>query len=279
MPNCLFLTACAIKPSKFRYINDLLNQKTRLLNKTKTLLPLFAALCCLLAPSALTAQNTQRGKATYYSKRATGARTSSGERLHHDSLTCAHRNYPFGTMLKVTNLGNGKTVTVRVTDRGPFTRGRIIDLSYAAAKEIGLIAQGVAMVEVEPVGSMIPLKQTEVLEFPEIDFDVMEAGYSFVDEWKKESEKQQSLRPGSSTDDNGSKGSTLRRPANAAANAHSTARHQRHTGQHGTTTRHAQQQKSANAQAQKNNQKQPEKKAGFWSSVFDKVKHLGDDLF
>ena len=56
------------------------------------------------------AQYVQRGKATYYSKRATGARTSSGERVHHDSLTCAHRTYPFGTKLKVTNPANGKSV-------------------------------------------------------------------------------------------------------------------------------------------------------------------------
>lgn len=90
-----------------------------------------------------------RGKATYYSKRATGSRTASGERLHHDSLTCAHRTYAFGTRLRVTNLSNGKSVIVRVTDRGPFARGRIIDLSYGAARELGMLSQGVAMVEVQ----------------------------------------------------------------------------------------------------------------------------------
>ena len=83
---------------------------------------------------------TQRGKASYYSKRATGARTSSGERLHHDSLTCAHRTYPFGTLLRVTNENNGKEVIVRVTDRGPRGRGRIIDLSYGAARQLGIHA-------------------------------------------------------------------------------------------------------------------------------------------
>lgn len=60
---------------------------------------------------------TQTGKASFYSKRATGSRTSNGERLHHDSLTCAHRTYPFGTLLRVTNERNGKQVIVRVTDR------------------------------------------------------------------------------------------------------------------------------------------------------------------
>ena len=89
----------------------------------------------------LRAQDVERGKATYYSKSITGALTSSGERLHHDSLTCAHRTYPFGTMLKVTNLKNGKSVVVRVTDRGPFARGRIIDLSWRVAKEIGIPQQ------------------------------------------------------------------------------------------------------------------------------------------
>jgi rare lipoprotein A len=68
----------------------------------------------------------QKGKATFYSRKATGARTANGERLHHDSLTCAHRTYPFGTMLRVKNPANGKEVVVRVTDRGPFIKGRII---------------------------------------------------------------------------------------------------------------------------------------------------------
>lgn len=115
---------------------------------------------------------TRRGKASFYSKRATGARTASGERLHHDSLTCAHRTYPFGTILKVTNLRNGLTVNVRVTDRGPFGRGRIIDLSYAAAKALGMLSQGVAMVEVQKVERGIPFREEE----PETglpDFDLI----------------------------------------------------------------------------------------------------------
>lgn len=69
----------------------------------------------MLSFTLLYPQKIQKGKASYYSKRMTGARTSSGERLHHDSLTCAHRTYKFGTMLKVTNPENGKEVVVRVT--------------------------------------------------------------------------------------------------------------------------------------------------------------------
>lgn len=113
----------------------------------KIVLLVIAVLCAL--PNF--AQQHQKGKATYYSKRATGAKTASGEKLHHDSLTCAHRFYPFGTFLKVTNLANDKSVVVKVTDRGPFGRGKIIDLSWGAAKEIGMLAQGVASVKVEVI--------------------------------------------------------------------------------------------------------------------------------
>lgn len=121
----------------------------------------------------LLAQKKQKGKASYYSKRATGARTSSGERVHHDSLTCAHRTYPFGTKLRVTNPSNGKSVTVRVTDRGPFGRNRIIDLSYGAARELGILTQGVAMVQVEPENkTIIPFKPNEERGLAEIDFEI-----------------------------------------------------------------------------------------------------------
>ena len=124
------------------------------------------------APSAAPAQDVQRGKATYYSKRATGARTSSGERLHHDSLTCAHRTYPFGTKLKVTNPANGRSVVVRVTDRGPFGRGRIIDLSWRAAKELGMLSQGVAMVEVVRADEIVvPFKPSDDKRLVEFDFE------------------------------------------------------------------------------------------------------------
>ena len=128
----------------------------------------------LLFFTSLSAQE-QRGKASYYSKRATGARTSSGEKLHHDSMTCAHRTHPFGTMLRVTCPATGKTVVVRVTDRGPFSHGRIIDLSWGAAKALGILDMGIATVHVEVIrqGQKLgPLKSDESLEIPEIDFIV-----------------------------------------------------------------------------------------------------------
>ena len=131
------------------------------------------------------AAQTQTGKASYYSKRATGARTSSGEKLHHDSLTCAHKTHPFGTLLKVTNQNNGRQVIVRVTDRGPHTRGRIIDLSWGAAKELGILNHGVAMVRVEVVDkNTIPFK-LDPPEMPEIDFEFTSDNMLSEAEWLK----------------------------------------------------------------------------------------------
>ncbi len=118
--------------------------------------------------------HVQKGKASYYSRRSTGSRTASGDRLHHDSLTCAHRTHPFGTLLKVRNLANGKEVVVKVTDRGPFRRGRIIDLSYRAAKELGMLAHGISTVEVtvfHPEG--VPFRLPDY-EMPETDFSISE---------------------------------------------------------------------------------------------------------
>ena len=94
----------------------------------------------------------QEGLASYYGKKFQGRFTSSGERLDNAKFTCAHRTLPFGTRLRVTNLNNGRSVVVRVTDRGPFGRGRVVDLTLAAADAIGMIAAGVCRVRVEQVG-------------------------------------------------------------------------------------------------------------------------------
>ena len=145
----------------------------------------------------------QSGKASYYAKKFSGRKTASGERLHHDSLTCAHRTFPFNTMLRVKNPANGREVVVRVTDRGPFIRGRIIDLSWRAAKELGIIAQGVAMVEVENLGKagkpIIMKNEEEDQEknrLPDYEFDITGAGYSFIDEWKERQQTTKKLPEG-----------------------------------------------------------------------------------
>ncbi len=94
---------------------------------------------------------SQQGKASYYARMHHGQRTASGERHDQNALVAAHRSLPFGTRVQVTNLANGRKVTVRINDRGPFRRGRIIDLSRAAAQQIGMIERGVVAVRIETV--------------------------------------------------------------------------------------------------------------------------------
>jgi len=133
----------------------------------------------------LQAQDLQQGKASFYAKKFFGRKTASGERLHKDSLTCAHRTYPFGTMLKVYNPANGRSVIVRVTDRGPYVRGRIIDLSWRAAKELGIISQGVAMVTVQKADNIIiPYRPTEEIDIPELELETNEGDTELNPYWK-----------------------------------------------------------------------------------------------
>ena len=91
------------------------------------------------------------GLASYYGATFHGRRTASGERFNMHAMTAAHRHFKFGTRVNVTNLKNKRSVTVRINDRGPFARGRIIDLSYAAAKKIGMIGDGVVRVKIKVV--------------------------------------------------------------------------------------------------------------------------------
>lgn len=139
----------------------------------------------------LQAQGLQKGKASFYSKKFTGRKTASGERMHSDSLTCAHRTYPFGTMLRVYNPANGQSVIVRVTDRGPFVRGRIIDLSWRAAKELGIISSGVAMVIVHKVDSfVVPFQPTDQIDIPKLELETNDGAPALVPFWKEMKEEQ-----------------------------------------------------------------------------------------
>jgi len=95
------------------------------------------------------AQVYQQGLASWYGPRFHGRRTANGERFNKFHLTAAHRTLPFNTRVRVTNLQNGRSVVVRINDRGPYVRGRIIDLSYAAARLLGMRAHGVVLVKVE----------------------------------------------------------------------------------------------------------------------------------
>lgn len=102
-------------------------------------------------PAGLPEQATSlgRGSASYYASKFHGRRTASGEAFDNSAMTAAHRTLPFGSLVRVTNPATGRSVIVRINDRGPFSRGRLIDVSRAAAEELGMIARGHAMVELE----------------------------------------------------------------------------------------------------------------------------------
>lgn len=99
----------------------------------------------LIPERALAAEGT----ASYYSRKFQGRKTASGESFNCNHFTAAHRSLPFGTSVRVINLDNGKQVVVRINDRGPHLKGRIIDVSPAAAREIGLFGNGTANVRIE----------------------------------------------------------------------------------------------------------------------------------
>ena len=95
------------------------------------------------------------GTASWYGPGFAGRRTASGETFRPSELTAAHRTLPFGTLVRVTNLDNGTRVVVRINDRGPFSKGRIIDLSRRAAQELDMLRSGTARVRLEPVGGEV----------------------------------------------------------------------------------------------------------------------------
>lgn len=140
---------------------------------------------------------TKTGNATYYGNKWHGRRTSDGSIYHKDSLTCAHRTLPFGTLLKVVNKRNGKEVVVRVTDRGPFRAGAIIDLSMAAAKKIDMVRDGICPVEIAQVGHMPSLpyatdKDEPVL--PELELlDPVTGNYYTMTEWQQREQNRKEM--------------------------------------------------------------------------------------
>lgn len=93
-------------------------------------------------------QTASQGLASFYTE---GARTASGEKFDTHELTAAHPTLPFGTRLRVTNVATGRSVTVRVNDRGPYVRGRVVDVSYSAADALGMVGRGVAKVKLDVV--------------------------------------------------------------------------------------------------------------------------------
>lgn len=127
----------------------------------------------LIALGALPASAADRiahdGIASFYGREHHGGPTSSGERFDMNAMTAAHRTAPLGSRLKVTNLNNGRTIVVRINDRGPFVRGRIIDLSRAAAGELGFIGAGVTRVHVETADAGTPTGPAGATRLAEAD--------------------------------------------------------------------------------------------------------------
>jgi rare lipoprotein A len=129
--------------------------------------PLFLIFTFALITTAILASggkqlsNVQTGKASYYGREFEGRKTASGEIFRNSDFTCAHKKHSFGTILKVTNQKNRLSTIVKVNDRGPFVRTRIIDLSETAARTIGIYQRGLATVKVEPLNI---IKMTKKLD-------------------------------------------------------------------------------------------------------------------
>jgi rare lipoprotein A len=107
----------------------------------------LCAVAIAISASTAPALADSVGVASYYGREFQGRRAANGERFNMNALTAAHRSLPFGTKLQVTNLRNGRSVVVRVSDRGPFIRGRVLDLSYGAARVLDMVGRGTAKVK------------------------------------------------------------------------------------------------------------------------------------
>jgi rare lipoprotein A len=186
-------------------------------------------------------------------------------------MTCAHRYYPFGTLLKVKNLSNGKEVIVKVTDRGPYGRNRIIDLSYGAAKKLGMLSQGIAMVEVKRVDGIVPPYRDDGEDgetgLPDFEFNINEVGYSFINDWTNDKEHTAENLPERKLPTKAqakAKRQSIKAKADlrAAMNAHKEKDNDEKNVSQG------------NSNAQKQNSKgKNEGESSTWRNVFEKIKN------
>ncbi len=156
------------------------------MKKLLLLLWLYLPTGCL----SIMAQKTIKGNASYYADKFHGRRTASGELYHKDSMTCAHLKYPFGTILKVRNPRNDRTVYVRVTDRGPYSKRFVLDLSRAAARELDIIQMGFSLVEITPIYSLEADADHpgigNLLSMPELDLLYRPAPSFLEPMWKRD---------------------------------------------------------------------------------------------
>jgi len=122
---------------------------TKLRAALAAIMIVFAGVGGYAVTSTDAAAATYSGRASWYGSQFHGRKTASGERFNMNAMTAAHRSLPFGTRVRVTNKRNGRSVVVRINDRGPFSGGRILDVSKAAANRLGLIATGTAPVTLQ----------------------------------------------------------------------------------------------------------------------------------
>ena len=142
-----------MRQTKLNEIVKIKKEKKKVNKKSNFILLLIA----ILISVSINAQKLH--KISYYSNNFNGRHTTSGQIYNSKKYTCAHRSYPFGTLLKIRNPKNGKEVIVVVNDRGPHVKGIILDLSYSAAKDLGIIKQGIAKVEITVID---PFKENYV---------------------------------------------------------------------------------------------------------------------
>jgi len=143
------LAACGQSPFRAQH-SDLRSSTTRQAAIEQPRRPVAVASVVRRAPAAEPGESRGKsnGLASFYSE---GGRTASGEKFNPNELTAAHPTLPFGTKLRVTNTHTGRSVTVRVNDRGPYVPGRVVDVSYSAAQELGMVGRGVAPVKLDVV--------------------------------------------------------------------------------------------------------------------------------
>ena len=119
--------------------------------RTHHLIAIAAVAACALPAPAAWAADPESGLAAVYSDKLNGRKTANGEKYNRNKLTAAHKTLPFGSNVRVTNVANKKSVVLRINDRGPTQAGRVLDISPAAAKSLGISPRGMAKVDVEPM--------------------------------------------------------------------------------------------------------------------------------
>jgi rare lipoprotein A len=135
----LLATSQQPSPEHNRKISSVMNRRVMFAKKHTPFKP---------DKNAAETQVASNGVASFYTE---GTKTANGEKFDTHELTAAHRTLPFGTRLRVTNVATGRSVTVRVNDRGPFIPGRVVDVSYAAAETLGMVDGGIAKVKLDVV--------------------------------------------------------------------------------------------------------------------------------